>query len=350
MTDDIRGREPRPESAAAAAPEPSAEGAGPNGPPKRPPEARSDDGGAPEKASRSSRRRRRRGKSGGRDQAGAAPKAPADSAPRSAAASTDRIADGGHSPDARSARDRRRSREDEEAACEGTSQAASSGGRSRGGGGRRRNAASGAAGADAASAAEASGNTGAPARKRGATRRHRGPVYAALDLGTNNCRLLVARADGEGFQILDAFSRVVRLGEGLSDTGRLSHAAIDRSVAALSICADRVAKHHGARLRAIATEACRRADNQTEFLDRVAAATGIALEVIDAEQEARLAVAGCAPLLDPKADELLVFDIGGGSTELIWVDLSRTSPERRRALLMALAHGDRRDEIGRAHV
>lgn len=191
--------------------------------------------------------------------------------------------------------------------------------------------------------ASAAGQTRA---RRGA--RRRGPIYAALDLGTNNCRLLVARAEGEAFQIIDAFSRVVRLGEGLSETGRLSEAAIDRSVAALAICADRIAKHRALRLRAIATEACRRAENQRVFLERVREETGIQLDVIAAEHEARLAVAGCAPLLDVKSEELLVFDIGGGSTELIWIDLSRASAPKRRALLMALAHGDSRSDRARA--
>ncbi|MEO1331418.1 MAG: Ppx/GppA phosphatase family protein [Pseudomonadota bacterium] len=183
--------------------------------------------------------------------------------------------------------------------------------------------------------------------------RRRGPrgrpgALAALDLGTNNCRLLVARPQGEGFQVIDAFSRVVRLGEGLSETGRLSEAAIDRAVAALSICADRLKRHRVHRFRAIATEACRRAANQRAFLDRVRAETGLSLDVIRTEEEARLAVAGCAPLVDPSAEQLLVFDIGGGSTELIWIDLSRTSSAKRKALLMALAHGASRSDRARA--
>ncbi|MEM9726059.1 MAG: Ppx/GppA phosphatase family protein, partial [Pseudomonadota bacterium] len=156
----------------------------------------------------------------------------------------------------------------------------------------------------------------------------------------------VARPNGVGFQVIDSFSRVVRLGEGLTESGRLSEAAMDRAVAALRICGERVAKHRNVTLRAIATEACRRAANGADFADRVRRETGVRLEIITAEEEARLAVAGCAPLLDPLAEELVVFDIGGGSTEVMWVDLSGTHAERRRALLMALAR--RADEAGGA--
>lgn len=214
------------------------------------------------------------------------------------------------------------------------------------------NAAAGAPPVDpsAATKPDAAGPSRSAASQRGRNgrARRRGPIFAALDLGTNNCRLLVARAEGEGFQIIDAFSRVVRLGEGLSDTGALAASAVERSLAALSICADRVAKHRVTRLRAIATEACRRAANQRAFIERVRDVTGIHLEVIEAEEEARLAVAGCAPLLDQKAEELLVFDIGGGSTELIWIDLAKTSPARRRALVMALAHSASKSDRARA--
>lgn len=182
-----------------------------------------------------------------------------------------------------------------------------------------------------------------PSRQRG-----RGGAIAALDLGTNNCRLLVARPAGDAFNVIDAFSRVVRLGEGLSETGGLTEGAMDRAVAALSICADRLERHRVHRFRAIATEACRRAANQRVFLDRVRAETGLYLDVIPAEEEARLAVAGCAPLVDPNAEQLLVFDIGGGSTELIWVDLSKSPPAKRKALLMALAHGASKSDRARA--
>lgn len=199
-----------------------------------------------------------------------------------------------------------------------------------------------------APAARPAANRPAQARHEGAKRRGRGPAIAALDLGTNNCRILIARAEGHGFQVIDAFSRVVRLGEGLAETGRLSEGAMARAVAALSICADRIRKHKVRRFRAIATEACRRASNCDEFLRRVEDATGLELDVIGAEEEARLAVAGCAPLIDPAVEQLLVFDIGGGSTELIRVDLAKAPPAKRKALLMALAHGDSRSERARA--
>jgi exopolyphosphatase/guanosine-5'-triphosphate,3'-diphosphate pyrophosphatase len=145
-------------------------------------------------------------------------------------------------------------------------------------------------------------------------------TYAALDLGTNNCRLLIARPAGDGFVVIDAFSRIVRLGEGLAATGRLSDAAMDRAVAALSVCADKLKRRNVTLVRSVATEACRRAANGREFVARVLAETGIRLQIITAEQEARLAVTGCHALLEPGTGPALVFDIGGGSTELVLLD------------------------------
>src|SRR3954451_6667327 len=124
-------------------------------------------------------------------------------------------------------------------------------------------------------------------------------VYAALDLGTNNCRLLIACPSGDGFRVVDSFSRIIRLGEGISTTGCISDAAIERAIAALSICRDKIRSRKARRLRLIATEACRAASNGEEFRNRVEADTGIRLEVIDRETEAALAVIGCSPLLDP---------------------------------------------------
>jgi exopolyphosphatase/guanosine-5'-triphosphate,3'-diphosphate pyrophosphatase len=146
--------------------------------------------------------------------------------------------------------------------------------------------------------------------------------FAALDLGTNNCRLLVATRAQDGFRVVDAFSRIVRLGEGLSQTGRLQPAAMDRAVAALQVCADRIRRRGSPRLLAIATQACRSAENGAEFLERVAQETGLRLRIIPPREEARLSVAGCLSLLDRQADAALVLDVGGGSTELSWVDLS----------------------------
>lgn len=145
------------------------------------------------------------------------------------------------------------------------------------------------------------------------------PVYAALDLGTNNCRLLVARRVKEGYRVIDAFSRIVRLGEGLAHSGELSQDAMDRAVEALGICADKMRRRGVTHARTIATEACRMASNGPEFIERVKRETGITLDVVSPEDEAKLAVAGCAPLLCPKTGSALVFDIGGGSTELMWV-------------------------------
>jgi len=151
--------------------------------------------------------------------------------------------------------------------------------------------------------------------------------YAAIDLGTNNCRLLVAKPSSDGFIVTDAFSRVVRLGEGLVESGKISSRAMDRAVAALSICADKLRRRNVTLARSVATEACRRASNGDKFIERVRRETGIALDVITAEEEARLAVLGCHILLEPGEGPALIFDIGGGSTELVLVDTSGSAPE-----------------------
>lgn len=143
--------------------------------------------------------------------------------------------------------------------------------------------------------------------------------FAALDLGTNNCRLLIASPRGRGFRIFDAFSRIVRLGEGVAATGELSDEAMARTLDALRVCADKVARRGVVRMRCIATQACRSASNGAAFLDRVAAETGLRFEIITPAEEARLAVTGCGDLLDHDAPAGLIFDIGGGSTEISWV-------------------------------
>src|SRR3954470_10009800 len=150
--------------------------------------------------------------------------------------------------------------------------------------------------------------------------------YAALDLGTNNCRLLIARPAGSAFVVIDAFSRIVRLGEGLAGSGKLSDAAIERTLAALRICADKLKRRNVALARSVATEACRQASNGADFIERVYRETGIALDIITAEEEARLAVLGCHALLEPGDGPALVFDIGGGSTELVLVDSRQPVP------------------------
>jgi len=153
-----------------------------------------------------------------------------------------------------------------------------------------------------------------PRRRQG-----RQGAYAALDLGTNNCRLLVARPVDGGFRVIDAFSRIVRLGEGLERDGELSGAAMDRTIDALKVCALKMRRRRVVRARNVATEACRRAGNRDLFLDRVRSETGLEIEIISSDEEAKLAVAGCAPLIDREVSHALVFDIGGGSTELMWV-------------------------------
>jgi len=154
-------------------------------------------------------------------------------------------------------------------------------------------------------------------------------TYGAVDLGTNNCRLLIARPVGGGFTVIDAFSRIVRLGEGLSQSGRLSDAAMDRAVAALGVCAEKLRRRNVSLSRSVATEACRRAANGDVFADRVRGETGIVLDIIEPAEEARLAVLGCHKLLEPGDGPALIFDIGGGSTELVLVEQSEAGPKIR---------------------
>jgi exopolyphosphatase/guanosine-5'-triphosphate,3'-diphosphate pyrophosphatase len=160
--------------------------------------------------------------------------------------------------------------------------------------------------------------------RREPIRNGRLPAFAALDLGTNNCRLLVAVPGRPGsFRVIDAFSRIVRLGEGLTASGRLGDAAMDRAVAALKICADKLRNREVHSARLIATEACRSAANGAEFLDRVEREAGLKLEIIDRQTEARLAVSGCGSLIERDTDGVVLFDIGGGSSEIALIDLSR---------------------------
>jgi exopolyphosphatase/guanosine-5'-triphosphate,3'-diphosphate pyrophosphatase len=156
-------------------------------------------------------------------------------------------------------------------------------------------------------------------------------TYAALDLGTNNCRLLIARPSAEGFTVIDAFSRIVRLGEGMSHSGLLSDEAMDRAVGALGICAEKLRRRNVSLSRSVATEACRRAANGRSFVERVREETGIALEVIAPQEEARLAMLGCHKLLEPGDGPALIFDIGGGSTELVLVDHDESGTPRIRS-------------------
>ena len=151
-------------------------------------------------------------------------------------------------------------------------------------------------------------------------------TYGAIDLGTNNCRLLVARPTENGFTVVDAFSRVVRLGEGMATSGKISEAAQDRAVAALGVCAEKMRRRRVGLARSVATEACRRAVNGRQFVERVWQETGIRLDIISPEEEARLAMLGCHRLLEPGDGPALIFDIGGGSTELVLIDTDGGEP------------------------
>ena len=165
-----------------------------------------------------------------------------------------------------------------------------------------------------------------------------GHSYGAIDLGTNNCRLLVARPDGAGFRVVDAFSRIVRLGEGVAQSGLLSEPAIERTIGALRVCAGKLRRGGVGRYRAVATEACRRAGNRQAFVARAGGETGLAIEIISPAEEVQLALDGCTPLFDRTMRHVLLLDIGGGSTELIWV---RLDGERAPALAAwtSIGHG-----------
>lgn len=166
-----------------------------------------------------------------------------------------------------------------------------------------------------------------------------GGLYAAVDLGTNSCRMLIARPRGSQFQVIDSFSKTVHLGAGLEASGRLSRSSMGRTMQALRICQKKIESHGVTRMRLVATEACRRARNAKDFVRQVKRETGLHVEIIPAEEEARLAVISCAPLVNKTTEQLLVVDIGGGSTELVWIDLSAVPPENRPRAIMRLHRG-----------
>ncbi|MGQ0610332.1 MAG: Ppx/GppA phosphatase family protein [Paracoccaceae bacterium] len=166
-----------------------------------------------------------------------------------------------------------------------------------------------------------------------------GPLYAALDLGTNSCRMLIAQPRGSQFHVVDSFSKTVQLGVGLESSGRLSRASMARTIQALHICQQKIEKHEVKRMRLVATEACRRARNAKDFIRQVRRETGLQLEIIPPQEEARLAVISCAPLVSAATEQLLVVDIGGGSTELVWIDLSAVDPRGRSRAIMGMHSG-----------
>ncbi|WP_040615374.1 Ppx/GppA phosphatase family protein [Oceanicola granulosus] len=164
-------------------------------------------------------------------------------------------------------------------------------------------------------------------------------LYAALDLGTNSCRMLIAQPKGSQFHVIDSFSKSVQLGLGLETSGRLSRSSMARTVNAMRICMQKLRRHKVSRMRLVATEACRRATNAGQFIAQVRRETGLKLEIIEPEEEARLAVISCAPLVSTRTDQLLVVDIGGGSTELVWIDLTNVPRLDRPKAIMRLHSG-----------
>ncbi|MCF2870587.1 Ppx/GppA family phosphatase [Octadecabacter sp. G9-8] len=168
-------------------------------------------------------------------------------------------------------------------------------------------------------------------------------LYAALDLGTNSCRMLIAQPKGSQFHVVDSFSKSVQLGHGLEQTGKLSRASMARTINAMRVCRQKLQRHKVTNMRLVATEACRRARNSDHFIRQVKRETGLTLEIIQPEEEARLAVISCAPLVSTKTEQLLVVDIGGGSTELVWIDLTNVPARERPRAIMRLHSGFRQD-------
>ena len=167
----------------------------------------------------------------------------------------------------------------------------------------------------------------------------RAPLYAALDLGTNSCRMLIAEPCGSQFRVVDSFSKSVQLGAGLERYGRLSRGSVQRTIQALRVCENKIRRHDVTRMRLVATEACRRAENGPQFMTRVQHETGLALEIIKPQEEAQLAVVSCAPLVSKRTEQLLVVDIGGGSTELVWLDLRGIPKKEKARSIMRLHNG-----------
>ena len=148
-------------------------------------------------------------------------------------------------------------------------------------------------------------------------------TYAAIDLGTNNCRLLIVEPQGNSFKVIDSFSRIVRLGEGLESSNKLSADAMQRTIDALRVCAAKIRRHRVRWMRCVATEACRRAENGQAFINQIEKSTRLRFEIIDGKDEAELAAIGCGALFDRQFPHAIVFDIGGGSTEITCLSLKK---------------------------
>lgn len=177
-----------------------------------------------------------------------------------------------------------------------------------------------------------------------------GALYAALDLGTNSCRMLIARPRGSQFQVIDSFSKPVQLGQGLEASGRLSRSSMARTIHALQVCRRKLDQHRVRNYRLVATEACRRARNGRDFMRTIHRETGLSIDIIGAEEEARLAVISCAPLVSHQTQTLMIVDIGGGSTELVWIDLGDVIPTERPRAIMRLSDGFGNPQPGGARV
>jgi len=193
---------------------------------------------------------------------------------------------------------------------------------------------------------ESAGAVPKPVESPALTHLDQGPLYAALDLGTNSCRMLIAQPEGHQFKVVDSFSKSVQLGAGLESSGRLSRASIYRTIQALRVCKQKLKRHRVTRMRLVATEACRRASNGADFMARVERETGLKLDIIAPQEEAQLAVVSCAPLVSLRTDQLLVVDIGGGSTELVWIDLTAVPHSERRRAIMRMHMGFHSSPIG----
>ena len=148
-------------------------------------------------------------------------------------------------------------------------------------------------------------------------------TYAAIDLGTNNCRLLIVEPQGNSFKVIDSFSRIVRLGDGLESSNKLSADAMQRTIDALRVCATKIRRHRVRWVRCVATEACRKAENGEAFINQIEKTTRLRFEIIGGKDEAELAAIGCGALFDRQFPHAIVFDIGGGSTEITCLSLKK---------------------------
>lgn len=146
---------------------------------------------------------------------------------------------------------------------------------------------------------------------------------AAIDLGTRNCRLIIAKHHGGQIEIVDLFSRFVCLGEGVAQSRRLGRKAMERTITVLKQCAKRLSHYPNVVFSGVTTDAVRRAENAQSFLRRVARETGLKLEMIDEKEEAYYEVLGCARVLDMRKKRHIIFDIGGGSSEIILCSLDQ---------------------------